>query len=95
MYVLYADESGSIGNARERFFVLAGVSVFERQTHWIEQELNQIAARFVPTQPHAVELHGSPMRSGSHGWRDFPSACYELCVSWRARLASMRVAKAR
>ena len=80
MYLLYADESGSIGNAGERFFVLAGVSVFERQTHWIEQELNKIAARFVPAQPHAVELHGSPMRSGSHGWRDFPRADREQAI---------------
>ena len=80
MYLLYADESGSIANAGERYFVLAGVSVFERQTHWIEQELNQIAARFAPNQPHSIEIHGSPMRSGSFGWRQFSRADREQAM---------------
>ncbi|WP_439686079.1 DUF3800 domain-containing protein [Cupriavidus oxalaticus] len=57
------------------YFVLAGVSVFERQTHWIESELNNIARRFDESNPHAVELHGSPMRSGREGWKAFALAC--------------------
>jgi hypothetical protein len=52
MYLLYADESGSISDPSQRHFVLAGVAVFEREPHWIEQELNEIAARFDPGQPH-------------------------------------------
>jgi hypothetical protein len=68
MHLLYADESGSIGDPQQQHFVLAGVSVFERETHWIECELNRIAARFSPHLPHAVELHGSPMRTGRNGW---------------------------
>ena len=71
MHLLYADESGSLGDPAQRFFVLAGVSVFERETHWIEVELNKIAARFSPQNPHAVELHGSPMRTGRNGWDSF------------------------
>lgn len=69
MHLLYLDESGCITDSRQRYFVLAGVSVFERQTHWIEQSLNSIAARFNPTDPHLIELHGSPMRSGRDGWK--------------------------
>lgn len=72
MHLLYLDESGSVGTPNQRFFVLAGVSVFERQTHWIEQELNKIAERFSPGNPHAMELHGSPMRAGREGWKQFP-----------------------
>jgi len=72
MHLLYADESGSISDPGQRHFVLAGVSVFEREPHWIEQELDKIAARFVPNQPHTVELHGSPMRTGSFGWDQYP-----------------------
>ena len=74
MHLLYADESGSIADPTQRFFVLAGVGVFERATHWIEVELNKIAGRFSPNDPHRLELHGSPMRSASGGWRHVPTA---------------------
>ncbi|MGS0743761.1 DUF3800 domain-containing protein [Glaciimonas sp. GG7] len=33
MYLLYVDESGSASDASQEYFILAGVSVFERQTH--------------------------------------------------------------
>ncbi|MBL8298313.1 MAG: DUF3800 domain-containing protein [Rhodanobacteraceae bacterium] len=71
MHLLYVDESGSPDDASHDFFVLAGVSVFERRTHWIEQDLNQIAARFCPEDPQSIELHGSPMRGGRDRWRRF------------------------
>ena len=74
MHLLYADESGSIGDPAQNHFVLAGVSVFERETHWVETELNKIAARFSPHAPHDIELHGSPMRTGRHGWDQHPQA---------------------
>lgn len=69
VHLLYLDESGSASDPNQQYFVLAGVSVFERETHWVEQELNQVAARFSPSDPYAVELHGSPMRSGKGSWR--------------------------
>lgn len=58
-----------MADASQRYFVLAGVAVFERRTHWIEQKLDHIARRFDAAQPHTVELHGSPMRGGSGIWR--------------------------
>ena len=73
MHLLYVDESGSVGDPQQQYFVLAGVAVFERRTHWIEQELNTIAAEFDSNEPHSVELHGSPMRGGRTGFRrQFP-----------------------
>lgn len=72
MHLLYLDESGSVTDPNEQFFVLAGVSVFERDAHWVEQELNAIAARFSPADPYAIELHGSPMRAGREGWKKHP-----------------------
>jgi hypothetical protein len=72
MHLLYLDESGAVSDPQQQYFVLAGVAVFERKTHWIEQELNKIAARFSPDNSYAIELHGSPMRGGSDGWRDYP-----------------------
>jgi hypothetical protein len=72
MHLLYLDESGSVADPNQGYFVLAGVAVYERKTHWIEQQLNGIAARFSPADPYAMELHGSPMRSGKEGWKRFP-----------------------
>ncbi|OYY75484.1 MAG: N-acetylglucosamine-6-phosphate deacetylase [Gammaproteobacteria bacterium 28-57-27] len=69
MHLLYIDESGSVADPNQHFFVLAGVSVFERKTHWVEQKLNSIAAQFNPSDPWDIELHGSPMRSGRDGWK--------------------------
>lgn len=71
MHLLYLDESGSVADPGQKYFVLAGISVFERKTHWVEQELNDIAARFCPHDPHTIELHGSPMRSGRGEWKGF------------------------
>ncbi len=69
MHLLYVDESGSIGNPTEKHFVLAGVSVFERDTHWIDRDLNEIATKFNKEEPHSVELHGNPMRRGRGIWK--------------------------
>lgn len=69
MHLLYLDESGSASDPNQQYFVLAGVSIFERDTHWVEQDLNTIAQRFAPADPYSVELHGSPMRSGNGIWR--------------------------
>ena len=81
MHLLYVDESGSVGDPTQRFFVLAGFSVFEREPHWIESELNDIAKRFSPQQPEAIELHGSPMHSGRSSWRSVPRADREQAIS--------------
>jgi hypothetical protein len=69
MHLFYVDESGSVSDPSQKYFVLGGVAIFERKTHWVEQELNKIAARFNTLSPHDVELHGSPMRSGRDGWK--------------------------
>lgn len=34
--------------------------------------MNKIAERFSPGNPHAIEFHGSPMRAGRDGWKQFP-----------------------
>jgi hypothetical protein len=69
MHLLYIDESGSVADPSQKYFVLAGVSVFERKTHWVEQALQGVASRFSPTDPYSIELHGSPMRAGRDGWK--------------------------
>jgi hypothetical protein len=54
MHLLYLDESGSVADPNQNHFILAGLSVFERKTHWIEQELNNIAKRFDQDCPHTI-----------------------------------------
>ena len=71
MYLLYADESGSIDDPNSDTFVLAGVCIFERQTHWVDGKLTEIAARFSPNAPNEIELHAGPIRTGRDGWERF------------------------
>lgn len=77
MHLLYLDDSGSIDDPNQKYFVLAGMSVFERQTHWIETQLHEIAKRFNASEPHSVELHGSPMRAGREGWKQRSSSLHD------------------
>jgi len=74
LYLLYIDDSSSIDDPNTDFLVLAEISVFERQTHWLESHVTKIAARFDPAHPEAVELHASPMRGGKDGRQQFSPA---------------------
>ena len=69
LFLLYADESGTPTGPDQDHFVLAGVSVFERQVHWLSLELDKIAAQFLPSDPNSVELHGVAMYGGRGFWR--------------------------
>ncbi|MBW4038239.1 MAG: DUF3800 domain-containing protein [Acidobacteria bacterium] len=80
MHLLYLDESGLAADSKRRHFVLAGLSVFERSPHWIEAELDSIAARFNRDDPRSVELHGSPMRTGAKFWRNVPLSARERAI---------------
>ena len=64
MHLLYLDDSGSVSNPKDKYFVLGGVSVFEAQCHWITQRLDEIAEDIDPANPHAVEFHASPIFAG-------------------------------
>jgi hypothetical protein len=74
MHLLYLDHSGAIEDPRQKHFVLAGISVFERQPFWLAQELDKIAARFDPADPASIEIHASPMHGGRGEWRKRPLA---------------------
>jgi hypothetical protein len=81
MHLLYADDSGSVEDPNQQYYVLAGVSVFERQGFWISQQLDQIAARFNASDPNEVELHGSPMHGGRDEWRRHPVSTRITAIS--------------
>lgn len=66
MYLLYLDDSGSPKNPREEHFVLGGLSVFERQTHWISKQMDDLAEQVAPQgiDPLNMEFHASEIRRG-------------------------------
>ena len=70
MHLLYVDESGHADDPTQRYFVMIGVALFERQTFWLSSELDKIAMRFDPANPQSVELHGSPMKQGKGVWKN-------------------------
>lgn len=41
IYILYLDDAGSVANPRKRYFVLAGIAIFERQIHWLAQGMER------------------------------------------------------
>lgn len=69
MHLLYLDESGHAHDPCTDFFVLAGFSIFERSTHWLEAAIDPIAARLNPLNPDSIEFHGAPMRGGKEYWK--------------------------
>ncbi len=69
MYLLYLDDSGSVGNASDKHIILAGVSVFERQPHWLSGKLDEIAKEVWPDSPQNLEFRGADIFSGKKHWR--------------------------
>lgn len=70
MHILYVDDSGSVSNADERFFILGGVAVFERGLYHLIKEVDECVASFGLGNAEEIELHGSPMYTGNSGvWR--------------------------
>ena len=65
LYLLHLDGSGSVKNPNERYFVLAGVSVFERQIFHLIKKSDEFVADLNLGDPHDIELHGSVMANGS------------------------------
>lgn len=71
MFLLYLDESGNENDPTDRFFVLAGIALFERQIYFFSNELDDIQERYFPNyQP--IPFHASEMLSGRGFWRQVP-----------------------
>ncbi|MGH7736499.1 MAG: DUF3800 domain-containing protein [Candidatus Tyrphobacter sp.] len=72
MHLCYIDDSGTAEDPSTKVLVLGGLSIFERQSHWISRGLDTVAARFNAEEPHLVELHSGPMYHGRGEWRRIP-----------------------
>ena len=73
MHLLYLDDAGSVGNPNDKHFILAGIAVFERQAHWLDAELEKLAASLGYSNPANIEFHGSQILSGRGLWRREPT----------------------
>ena len=70
MHILYIDDSGSVTNPEEKYFVLGGVAVFERGLYHLIQDTEKCVSEFDIGDPDTIELHGAPMYSGKSGvWK--------------------------
>lgn len=74
MRLLYLDDSGSLQKQEDRYIVLAGYTVNERRTHWIEKQLNDILLELSPLYYHGMEFHGTQMRGGRAQWHKIGQA---------------------
>ena len=69
MYLLYLDDSGSAKNANEEHLVLGGIMIYEAQVNYFTRELDRIAERIYPADPHSVEFHATQIWNGrGHPW---------------------------
>ena len=50
MYLLYLDDAGSVSNESDRFVALAGIALFERQVHFLDQDLERLAEEICPVR---------------------------------------------
>jgi hypothetical protein len=72
MYLLYLDDSGSVNNANEDYFVLGGVCLIENGVRWLSWELEKYAQEINPDDPSRVEFHASEIFGGrSNVWRQY------------------------
>jgi hypothetical protein len=70
MHILYVDDSGTVADPNERYFVLGGVSIFERGLFHQIKLADECVASFKLGDAHDIELHGSAMYNGRDSvWR--------------------------
>ena len=77
MFLLYLDESGNENEPSDRFFVLAGIALFERQTYYLARSLDSVQDKYFPNhQP--IPFHATDILSGRGGfWRRVPEGVRE------------------
>jgi Protein of unknown function (DUF3800) len=64
MHILYVDDSGSVSNANERFFVLAGVAAYETGLFPVARDVEECVTTFGLGNIDEIELHATDMYGG-------------------------------
>lgn len=79
VYLLYLDESGNERDANDRYFVLAGIALFERQTYYLSEQVEDIQNRYFPnTQP--ITFHLTEIRAKKGLWRKTPESVRQAVI---------------
>lgn len=75
MYLLYVDESGNPDGKEDKYFVLGGISMYERRPYFLNDEVNKIEREFFPTATvGSIEFHAQAIVSHSdEPWRSLPA----------------------
>ncbi len=72
MYLLYVDESGNPDGQENKYFVLGGIAVFEREIYWINEKVNKVAADHFPSAD--IEFHAQAIASHrDEPWHSMPT----------------------
>ena len=71
MHLLYLDESGNPDDAADKHFILAGVSAFEKNTHYLSTATEGIQSTHFPGTP-PIDFHAQHIRAGKGFWRNQP-----------------------
>ena len=61
MHIAYLDESGT--QKGSRYFVLAGLVVFERNTFFLARDMEQIQAKYLPDYSGTAAFHAAALRA--------------------------------
>lgn len=61
MHIVYLDESGT--HTEARYFVVAGLAVFERNTFFLARDLNDLQAKYFPQSTDLIEFHASSLHA--------------------------------
>ena len=64
MHVLYVDDSGSVTDSTQTYFVLGAVAVYERGIYHLIKAADECVATFGFDDPDGAELHGTDMYGG-------------------------------
>lgn len=97
MHLLYVDDSGSVRNPGENYFVLGGVAVFERGVYHVIKALDDLVASFdFGGSHHDIELHGTDMYGGRvDPWRRLKRADRERMLGQALNIVSQNRAAVR
>ena len=79
MYLLYLDESGNESSENDKYFVLAGIALFETQPYYLSDRVEAIQKKYFPNhQP--VPFHLTDIRGGKNLWRRMPEASRQAVI---------------
>ncbi len=104
LHIVYVDESGTHSEAR--YFVVAGLAVFERETYYLAQALDQLQVRFFPGVNEPIAFHAAPLRAPKEHleppWdtltngqrRELLTAVYGVLAESRAKVFAVAMEKA-